>query len=116
MQRINASLTFQKVIKMEDQKVGVEVALKAHELGFDEPNVVSRTSQAHLQKWLRDTHKIHVRVDNVNRPVVGKWYYEIQRLNTGIIYLWNPSNPVYDSYEQALEEGLFNALIYLKGK
>ena len=63
-----------------------------------------------IQRWLRDNHKLHVRVDNVNHPILDKWYYEIQILPSGIINLWEEDSEVYNTYELALETGLLEAL------
>lgn len=63
-----------------------------------------------LQRWIRDIQNIHIRVDNVNHPHEGKWYFEIQHLPSGIENLWDEDAKVYDSYKIALEEGIMYAL------
>ena len=70
----------------------------------------SAPTQSLLQKWIRDVHKIHIAVDNTNIPEYDKWCFDIHRLPTGVIYLWDKSKPVYDSYEEALEIGLQETL------
>lgn len=67
-------------------------------------------TQSFLQKWLRDNHKLHIQVFNVNKPVDGKWSYEINRLPVGVIVLWTIDSPYFDSYEDALEAALNEAL------
>ena len=49
-------------------------------------------------------------MDNVNRPQKNKWCFEIYKLPSGVINLWNETSKVYNSYEDALEIGLQEAL------
>jgi hypothetical protein len=62
-------------------------------------------NQSLLQKWLREKHKLHVAV----YPIKDKWDGDV-RILTGKIN----NSPVdffgYDSYEEALEVGLYEAL------
>ena len=67
-------------------------------------------TQTTLHKWLRIHHKLHVRVDNVNNPIKNRWFFEIQRLPTGIINLWNINSITFETYELAMEAGLEEAL------
>jgi len=71
-------------------------------------------TQSILQKWLRDAHKIHVQVFNVNKPVEGKWSYEINQLPIGVILLWSIDSPYFNSYEDALEDALQKSLKIIK--
>lgn len=70
--------------------------------------------QSKLQKWLRDVHKIHI---IIIPTVCGYWTYKIVDIQL------DPSNKIirpphstlasaidYDTYEEALEEGLIEAL------
>jgi hypothetical protein len=72
----------------------------------------SAPTQSLLQGWLRNTRKIHIRVDIDKRYEYPnlKWYFEVQLMPNGVIYTWNATYTVYDTYEQALEAGLVNAL------
>lgn len=64
----------------------------------------SAPTQSFLQKWLRETHKIHVQI----LPYNYKYLVSILK------YGQNGSNPnfdnEFDTYEEALEGGLFKAL------
>jgi hypothetical protein len=59
-------------------------------------------TQSLLQKWLRDKHKLHV---NPRFNGIDKYDYII---NLDI------SNRIFDSYEEALEKGLVEALKIIK--
>jgi hypothetical protein len=80
----------------------------------DYEDKVTKCSQGILQTWLRNRHKLHVRVDNVNVPDIGRWFFEIQKLPAGIIKLWKTGDKTYASYEEALERGLYEALKTIK--
>jgi len=121
---------------LEDRIISVETAELAKEKGFNEEvghyysnndlinpkhsynfnlhneniDISSAPTQSLLQKWLREFYKLHVRVDNVNRPQKNKWCFEIYKLPSGVINLWNETSKVYNSYEDALEIGLQEAL------
>jgi len=71
---------------------------------FEEGQRYSAPTQSLLQKWLREKYKIHVQILPYNQK------YLLSLLKYG----QNGSNPNFDnefnSYEEALEEGLFEAL------
>ena len=68
-------------------------------------------TQELLAKWLRDIRRIQVQVTNCNVPKKGKWIYEIAKLPVGMIVLWSQELAVqFDSYEEAMEIGLNQAL------
>lgn len=62
-----------------------------------------------LQCWLREKHGIHVCSDT---DLTLSWIYTIQSLHPTASYTGNflQSKHVYSTYEQALEEGLKQAL------
>lgn len=71
-------------------------------------NKWSAPTQSLLQKWLRDNYTIHIAI----YPLVNKgWCGDIREFN-GSFYITNISNEfeAYNTYEQALEEGLQEAL------
>lgn len=70
------------------------------------PSYIEASQQSELQKWLREEHNLRVRVDNVNTPKMGKWFYELQKLPCDIINLWTENSVIYDTYESALEQNL----------
>ncbi len=115
---------------MEEQLISFETAVCAKERGFDirtdkgyhghrtdtdfmplllwndaeekEPELGYAPTQALLQKWLRDEHDLIVIVSPANK---GKYF--------GILYPTKDSSISYDkkdTYEEALEVGLIEAL------
>lgn len=78
-------------------------------------DIICAPTQSLLQKWLREVHKIHIQIENVNVPEKEKWIYEIMRLPVGVIVLWNEETSlIFDTYEQALEIGLQEGLKLIK--
>lgn len=69
-----------------------------------------KCSQGTLQTWLRDKYNIHIKVDIVKADGIVQWYYDIKQLSTKIIYLWNFGEKTFDTYEDALEQGLYTVL------
>lgn len=65
-------------------------------------NVFYAPTQTVLAKWLRDVHNIHINIDSWKKATFHLIY------NNGSFYPENPS--MWDTYEQALEEGLKAAL------
>jgi len=109
---------------MTDQLISFETAKLAKEKGFNieciyhiEKNLKTEEilnhvhygyecpTQSLLQKWIRETHSIHIGIDYD----VGGWSY---------FYLTNLKSPTkdvnwsknYDTYEETLEAGLQEAL------
>lgn len=71
-------------------------------------------TQSLLQKWLRDVKKLHIQVEHCNKPLMDKWIFELSRIPTGMIYMWDKDKSTqYDTYEDALEAGLQYTLIHL---
>ena len=66
-----------------------------------QPDIYYRPTQSLLQKWLREIHKIDV---NVLPYSTRKKYWEVVVEGAG--YTWSG----YETYEEALEEGLQHAL------
>lgn len=67
-------------------------------------------SQSLLQRWLREVHNIHVEVTSNFVTIDAfkkhrKWYVYVQD---------EEIEALFDSYEQALETGLFKALKLIK--
>lgn len=123
---------------MEDTLISFDIAKLAKEKGY---NIISKkmysgntnlepynklrwdlygdyyyaSTQSLLQKWLREVHNIHIQIENVNVPKKEKWIYEIMKLPSGVLVLWNEkTSPIFDTYEQALEEGLQEGLKLIK--
>lgn len=117
---------------VEDQLISFETAKLAKEKGFNEVSsacfdingkshfginhkndlggsVYSSPSQSLLQKWLREKHKLHVKIDDWE---LSKWYFSLvdgRELPTKKITLREKPFE-FSSYEDALERGLEEAL------
>ena len=65
--------------------------------GLVKTKIYPRPTQANLQKWLRDMYNIKLSIQFLNN---WKWY--VDDFNFGY--------DVHDTYEEALEEGLFEVL------
>jgi len=75
-----------------------------------------RPTQSLLQKWLRDVHKIHV---DIKEWELINWYFYIKDGRTSPvkdirIKIDEDSKWKFDSYEEALEAGLQEALKLIK--
>lgn len=76
-------------------------------------------TQSLLQKWLRETHNIHCS----SWCNASGWAWEIKKTNgthisimniDGNVEGTNPDSGVFDTYEESLENGLFEALKLIK--
>jgi hypothetical protein len=68
---------------------------------------LSLPTQSLLQKWLREKHKIHASVYGLG----GSWKCAIYDITSkGNYEKDQASSDMYDTYENALESGLINAL------
>lgn len=118
-----------------ETKVSYETALLAKENGFNEVcyhhfgsdgnefgsrnpeggknsqwvKCVARPTQAHLQKWLRKKHHIHVYCVVSDK---GLPFYDVYLTNGCIRYKKEDNECVY---EESLEEGLQTGLKWIKG-
>lgn len=81
-------------------------------------NMLAAPTQSLLQKWLRDVHNIHCFADCVNGIGSRKgWFFDAQIPFTNkhlfphsILIDDNNNTITYDTYEEALEKGLQEAL------
>lgn len=96
---------------MEEQFISFETAKLAKEKGFlSRDNLVTINSDyfylwmCELQKWLRDTHKIHITVTSISQE---SWQYHITKIGEK---LGDRCGEDYATYEEALEDGLLEAL------
>ena len=70
---------------------------------------ISAPTQSLLQKWLREAHDLYVYcIPNIN--VLGVWHYVVEFKNKAS----NEISQHYDTYEEALEKGLQEALKLIK--
>ena len=75
---------------------------------YPSSQVILRTTQSLLQKWLREVHNIavYVSIHDYYQEYHGKFYFKIYNFST--------VSPYYDNYEEALEIGLQEALKLIK--
>jgi len=74
--------------------------------GKEEFKSIAAPRQSLLQRWLRETHNIHVQPQ---KHFHDKGY-KIGKIPVSEVSYNGPHNKKYDSYEQALEQGLLEAL------
>ena len=72
----------------------------------------SAPSQSLLQKWLREVHNIHIDI-RINAVSRGNYFFYLSKTKTPFYTLF-VSEKNSDSYEEALEIGLINALKLIK--
>lgn len=123
---------------MEETLVGFQLAKLANKKGFNEicenafypsnngyfpvnfsiksdlsnySNYFLRPTQSLLQKWLREKHHIHV---EISWEYHMKWFYGLYMapytIEDDVISWQTDEFELYDSYEAALENALFEAL------
>ena len=73
-------------------------------------------TQGVLQKWLREKHKISVEVFSLSHHNSIVFTYNIKKLLETTIEVLSKNNYVFNTYEECLENGLFNALQLIKTK
>lgn len=88
---------------MKDQEIELDTAILAWEKGF--PKKLGKITQSLLQRWLREKHNIHITINckRTDLSLDGFWYV-VKSL----------SSKMFNTYEQALEEGLYKALKLIK--
>ena len=97
---------------MEDTRVTFETAKLAKEKGWNGDFVESHkilTTQSLLAKWLREEHNIIVLVDYEG---IDGYYYKFYSYKEGNKN-YDASDKNYNTYEEALEAGLYQALLLL---
>lgn len=103
-----------KFIELETAKLAKE---KGFPLTIIKPNgeyiIYSAPYQVELQDWLRDKHNIHIYVNHYEFSVKSGngYYFHIGKsiMNSNTKYTGK-----YESYEDALEDGLYEALKLIK--
>lgn len=66
---------------------------------------ISAPTQSLLQKWLRDTYNVHISIIMAD-TLTSMYVYHISSTGNGI----RPDSEFYNTYEEALEFGLLEAL------
>ena len=87
---------------MKEQIIAFETAILAKEKGFN-TTLDQTPTQSLLQKWIRETHSLDI---IVNSNLIGYGYIIYNRIPLANIVNSN----VYQTYEEALEKGLFESL------
>lgn len=116
---------------MKEELITFETAKLAKEKGFDwydddtvcagydgkndEKNVILSPTQSLLQKWLRETHKLHCSSD----CNASGWFWQYETIEGTFIKDWEYGGPdedsgMWETYEEALEKGLQEALKLIK--
>jgi hypothetical protein len=74
-----------------------------------------RPTQSLLQKWLRETHGIKLWCAPHPFSSSGGWAYSLLAYKEGVVTVWKgeQASSVHLTYEQALEEGLQEALKHI---
>ena len=89
--------------------IGGECSMK-----YPDKDCFAAPTQSLLQRWLREVHQIEVYVT----PVIENKYITHGEYNNKNAYyqwmIWGTSFSLGDTYEQALEQGLFEALSLIK--
>ena len=69
-----------------------------------------------LAKWLREEHNIHIVISNNNYNKLLNWSFDLHKLPVGIIQMWKRSDDTYNTFEEAYEVGLQEALKLIDNK
>ena len=105
---------------MTEELISFETAKLAKEKGFTEiifesdgkgtlTGIHKAPTQSLLQKWLREEHDIHFNIGTGFYPESKKRFYQLQIF----INHWTSAG-LHKTYEEALEEGLQEALKLIK--
>lgn len=112
-----AKLAKEKGFKQRDIEVGFSYykpdgeKLKLREYGTEFIKYCTPfCTQSLLQKWLRESHQISIKIDDFYTDSKLKFDYNICKLGS------QEDNPkgLFETYEKALEEALFEALKLIK--
>lgn len=97
--------------KYADRKWNELVNISEYNINWN--NAYSAPYQSELQDWLRNIHDIHMYVNHYQFATKGSdgYFFHIDKsiMNSDTKY-YGP----YDTYEEALEEGLYQALKLVK--
>lgn len=97
-------------VRYSDKNIGNSL-LKRGQLSTLAGASLSAPTQSLLQKWLRENHGISLYVDWGTVLGVIKWRFELSNINTNSIYT---KTKYFNTYEQAMESGLLEALKLIK--
>ncbi len=74
---------------------------------------ISAPTQSCLQRWIREKHNIHISI-NIGLPHKNCIMYYCNVIKFGIHHKSKFKSQFYNTYEEALEEGLYQALKLIK--
>ena len=84
--------------------------------GVLESKDVLAPTQSILAKWLREEHNIHIVISNNNYNKLLNWSFDLHKLPVGIIQMWKRGDDTYNTFEEAYEVGLQEALKLIDNK
>lgn len=74
------------------------------------PIQIFAPTQSLLQKWIREVHNIHITITSISQE---SWQYHITKPGDSLGKNYNED---FYNYEEALEEGLYEALKLIKNE
>lgn len=97
---------------MKESLLGSKLYELAKEKGF---NILSKPTQSLLQKWLRENHKLFVSVNCCSYDEPERFSATLSGYDKKGIFMpvFVDGFTIYNSYEEALEEGLEEALNWI---
>jgi len=92
-----------------------------HFIGDQERKLYSASTQSLLQKWIRETHRIHIEIAVVgvtckNGIAFKSFGWQLYYMDTLKMYQKKEISVVEKTYEEALEKALFESLKLIKSK
>ncbi len=105
---------FYQIEQYEDAPVMVDDDIEYRNSGFRTcknneipEHYVSAPLYQQLVDWFREKHNLLILVSNVNKPEIGMYGYDIHRLPSGVITMWNKEQSVktyYEALNKSIEE------------
>ncbi len=90
-----------------------ERCLYFRKIGCFQPHLALAPTQSELQKWLRDKHEIHINIGRSFKCYNVDFIIKYDKEEDNNIVLERDLFTDYNTYEEALEEGLIKALKYI---
>lgn len=115
-----AKLALEKGLFLRTPKMYIEGKLKKrpteHMSSMRErfTDICGAPTQSLLQKWIRDVHNIHISLEEIISNHDTVWVQELSPTVRNKVLYYHQDPNTYKSYEEALEEGLKQALKLIK--
>ena len=90
-----------------DKPINLQKMSCSNAEGYKQPTA---PTQSLLAKWLREEHNIHIVISNNNYNKLLNWSFDLHKLPVGIIQMWKRGDDTYNTFEEAYEIGLQEAL------